>query len=255
MSNELQITASLSRGLDILRAFDSDEEWLGNQELAELTRLPKSTVTRTTNTLLTSGFLEANPALQKFRLGPAVLRLAERVTHLSNLRSIFRPVLQSLATETGVSVGIAHVDQSDMVYFEYCRSTGPVSLSLSVGSRVPILNTAGGSAILAISNALEREHLAAVVAASGGSRAAATLKEQLKRAEREFKADGVCRSYGTYHPEVNAIAAPYRAPVTGLACAITAAGPPYSVSADHLDKRVAPRLHEALRIVNAAFGR
>ncbi len=40
MPDGLQTTASIARGLEILRAFASDQEWLGNQELAELTGLP-----------------------------------------------------------------------------------------------------------------------------------------------------------------------------------------------------------------------
>lgn len=255
MPDGLQTTASIARGLEILRAFASDQEWLGNQELAELTGLPKSTVSRATNTLVATGFLESGEGQQKFRLGPAVLLLAGRVTGLEALRVALGPQLQAMASDLGVSVGAAHVDREDIVYFEYRRSRAPVSLSLSVGSRVPILNTAAGSAILASSSAGERELIFASAAERGGRPATEALQRQVAQAEDEYRRDGYCRSFGSWHAEVNAIAVPYRVPASGLLMALTAAGPPYSVSKEHLEKQVAPGLRKLIEVLDSRYGR
>jgi DNA-binding IclR family transcriptional regulator len=255
MPDGLQTTASIARGLEILRAFASDQDWLGNQELAELTGLPKSTVSRATNTLVAAGFLESGEGQQKFRLGPAVLLLAGRVTGLEAVRVALRPLLHAVASSFGVSVGAAHVDRKDIVYFEYQRSSAPVSLSLSVGSRVPILNTAAGSAILAASSAGERELIFAAAAERGGRPAIDALQRQLAQAEDEYRSDGYCRSFGSWHAEVNAIAMPYRVPASGLLMALTAAGPPYSVSKDHLEKEVAPGLRKLCQTMDSRYGR
>ena len=255
MPDGLQTTASIARGLEILRAFASDQEWLGNQELAELTGLPKSTISRATNTLVAAGFLESGESQQKFRLGPAVLLLAGRVTSLKAVRIALRPLLQALASDLGVSVGAAHADREDTVYFEYQRSNAPVSLSLSVGSRVPILNTAAGSAILALSSAGERERIFATAGERSGRAAVAALQHQLVQAEDEYNRDGYCRSFGSWHAEVNAVAVPFRVPASGVLVALTAAGPPYSVSKEHLENAVSPRLRQAIEAMESRYGR
>src|SRR4029079_12155970 len=48
---------ALARGLAILRSFALDQTLLGNVELAEITKLPKSTISRLTYTLTQLGYL------------------------------------------------------------------------------------------------------------------------------------------------------------------------------------------------------
>ncbi len=66
---------ALARGLDVLRCFRSGEERLGNQELAERRKLPKSTVTRLTYTLTKLGYLHHVEESGRYRLGMATLML------------------------------------------------------------------------------------------------------------------------------------------------------------------------------------
>lgn len=48
---------ALARGLQVLQCFKSGEERLGNQDLAERCKLPKSKIARLTYTLTKLGFL------------------------------------------------------------------------------------------------------------------------------------------------------------------------------------------------------
>src|SRR5882762_9200489 len=70
-----QFVTALARGLEVLRAFEPQDGPLGNQELAERTRLPKPTVSRITHTLTRLGYLEYVPRLSKYRIGIGVLAL------------------------------------------------------------------------------------------------------------------------------------------------------------------------------------
>ena len=71
---------ALARGLDVLRCFRSGEERLGNQELAERCKLPKSTVTRLTYTLTKLGSLHHVEESGRYRrcLSGAALHGARR---------------------------------------------------------------------------------------------------------------------------------------------------------------------------------
>jgi len=66
---------ALSRGLDVLSCFRSGSRLLGNQDISERCRLPKSTVSRLTYTLTKLGYLHYVKESGKYRLGTATLAL------------------------------------------------------------------------------------------------------------------------------------------------------------------------------------
>lgn len=249
MANGAPVTMAMARGLDVLRAFDSDEEWLGNQDLAARTGLPAATVSRATSTLVHSGFLQSEPTTQKFRLGPAMLACAGRLTGFSRLRTVLRPIMRELADDAGASIGAAYLDGAEVVVFEYCRANGPVALSLGPGARAPMLGSASGGAIMSLATPAER----ALTLKKVGPDAAPRLRHQIATAEAEIGRDGYCRAFGSWHPEVNVIAAPWQVPASGMPIAITAAGPTYSMPADRMETQVAPRLLRALGHMRAQF--
>ena len=60
--------SALARGLAILRCFELDQKLLGNVEIAEMTRLPKSTISRLTFTLTQLGYLRYRHEFGKYEL-------------------------------------------------------------------------------------------------------------------------------------------------------------------------------------------
>ena len=82
---------SLERGIEILRAFRPGSELLGNGELVERTGLPKSTVSRLTQTLVRLGLLHAEVDSRAYRLAPAVLSLAHAMRTGSRVLSVAAP--------------------------------------------------------------------------------------------------------------------------------------------------------------------
>ena len=73
---------SLAKGLEILSCF-SEGELLGNQQLVELTGLPKATVSRLTSTLVKLGYLQVDPRSRKLAMGARVLGLGVSVDQVS----------------------------------------------------------------------------------------------------------------------------------------------------------------------------
>ena len=60
-----QFVVALARGLELLRAFSFDDSFLGNQEIAARTGLPKPTISRLTHTLTKLGYLNYSERLGK----------------------------------------------------------------------------------------------------------------------------------------------------------------------------------------------
>ncbi|MBY0409414.1 MAG: helix-turn-helix domain-containing protein, partial [Burkholderiaceae bacterium] len=96
---------SLSKGLEILSAF-SEGEMLGNQQLVELTGLPKATVSRLTTTLVTLGYLRIDPATRKLLMGSRVLGMGASVQRKIGLQRIARPFMEKLSELTGLTVSM-----------------------------------------------------------------------------------------------------------------------------------------------------
>ena len=75
VKEDRHFVTALARGLEILSCFRSGEKMLGNQELADRAKLPKSTVSRLTYTLTKLGYLQYDDQVGKYRLGTASLAL------------------------------------------------------------------------------------------------------------------------------------------------------------------------------------
>jgi DNA-binding IclR family transcriptional regulator len=151
------ITA-LARGLDVLSCFRSADKGLTNQQNAERCGLPKSTVTRFTYTLTRLGYLVQDDS-GRYGLGTATLGLGSAMLSRLDIRQLARPMMQELADFSGTTVSIAVRDRLSMIYVEVCRSTAALSLSLQVGSRMPLAASAIGRAYLVRATEQERKDI------------------------------------------------------------------------------------------------
>ena len=145
-----QFVTALARGLQVLKCFTSGEEHLGNQEIAQRCRLPKSTVTRLTHTLTLLDFLHHDSVQNRYRLGMATLSLGGTTLLRLDAREISRPIMQELANQTGCLIALGMREGMSMLYLETARSDASViTIRLNLGSRIPLHTTAMGRAYLA----------------------------------------------------------------------------------------------------------
>jgi len=197
---------SLERGIEILRAFRPGLEVLGNGELSERTGLPKSTVSRLTQTLVAMGMLQAESALRAYRLAPAVLSLAHAMRSGSRILGVAAPRMRVLAERERLNVGLAAPDRDEMVYLESIRYARRVAFRTVVsGQRIPMELTSLGRAYLASAAEDERESLMGLFARRRRGQWAA-LKSEIDLAVRQVRDEGWCAA--AWQPEVVAVAAP-----------------------------------------------
>ncbi|SCK22435.1 transcriptional regulator, IclR family [Variovorax sp. HW608] len=153
---------SLERGIEILRSFRPGSELLGNAEIAERTGLSRSTVSRLTQTLVGSGYLEVELRTRAYRLAPPVLSLAHAMRTGSTALALAAPHMLDAARAEQINVGLAAPDRDEMVYLESIRYNRRPSLRRVVsGQRVPMELTSLGRAYLAIAPPSQRKALLA----------------------------------------------------------------------------------------------
>lgn len=235
---------ALARGLDVLGAFRSRDRMLGNQELARRCGLPKSTISRLTYTLTKHGYLEHAQDAQGnagYKLGSAVLALGSAMLARMDMRQLARPLMQELADASGAMVSLGVRDRLSMIYVENCRSDAALTLSLDVGSRIPLATTAMGRAWLALCGETERQALIQRIREQDEA-AWPRLRDGIEAALAQHAVDGCCASFGEWQSDVNAIAIAFRPPGGRTLMAINCGGPGFSLSPAYLLGEVRPRL-------------
>jgi DNA-binding IclR family transcriptional regulator len=197
---------SLERGVEVLRAFRPGSELLGNGELADRTGLPKSTVSRLTQTLVAMGMLQAEPALRAYRLAPAVLSLAHAMRTGSRVLSVAAPMMQKLAERDRLNVGLAAPDRDEMVYLESIRYSRRAAFRhVASGQRVPMELTSLGRAFLAATTDPRRTALLRVFKRRRASQWP-TLAREIELAAESVNKFGYCAA--SWQAEVVALATP-----------------------------------------------
>jgi DNA-binding IclR family transcriptional regulator len=234
---------ALARGLDVLSAFRSRDRMLGNQELARRCKLPKSTISRLTYTLTKQGYLEQvdDASGSGYRLGSAVLALGSAMLARMDVRQMARPLMQELADRSQAMVSLGMRDRLSMIYVENCRSESALTLSLDVGSRIPLATTAMGRAYLARCSESQRTALLDRIR-ERDPEAWPRVNERIDRALGEYAELGCCTSFGEWQKEVNAIAIAFHAPGGRSLMAINCGGPGFNLSPEFLLAEVRPQM-------------
>jgi DNA-binding IclR family transcriptional regulator len=233
--------ASLTRGLEILRAFSARDTTLGNQELIERTGLPKATVSRLTYTLVGLGYLHYDETLGRYSIGPATVSLGYSALSSSAVVHMARPLMQELADKTGAAVAVGSRDGAEMVYLANCRSLSPVSLQLNVGSRLPIWRTAMGLAYMAEMSAQGRDALVGRLLEAEPANAE-RIRRLVDGALDSHRRHGFVTGFGTWYSYINAVGCAFRPTDGSPLVSFTCGGIVEVVPAEHCLGTVGPDL-------------
>lgn len=245
---------ALARGLTLLRRVASADAPISNRELAELTGIPKPTVSRITATLVGAGFLFQLPDSERFVLTASVLELSNGFLRNFDIRARARPFLTELAERTSLSVHLGARDRLDMVVLDAIRPRSAILVSrLEVGSRMDLTRTAVGRAYLAVLPEAERTALMAGLQAALGDDWP-HIHARLSASLEETRTLGFAIATGEWYAELNAIAAGFIGP-SGERYAINCGGAAHLCPREWLIEHAAPVLTECVaRIVREIGG-
>lgn len=242
---------ALARGLEVLSCFHPRDRYLGNQEIAQRTKLPKSTVTRLTYTLEELGYLNYYKTQNKYCLGNAVIALGYAKLAQMDIRRIARPLMQGLAEHTQASVNLGIRDQLNMIYIDTYRNTSTFTVLLDVGSEIAIATTSMGRAYLCALPEGERQLLLEEIRASNEEHWP-TIKAGIDQALLDYREHGYCVSLGEWRSEVHAVAAPLTMD-DGTIMVFSCSGASFQFSQQLIENDIAPRLLNLVGNVRTAI--
>lgn len=249
-----QFITALARGLQVLRCFRASERFLGNQEFAERTGLPKPTISRLTHTLTGLGYLDYSPSFGKYSLGAAVLSLSYPYLAVLDVRDVARPFMQELAEYAQATVSLGARDGLHMIYLEICQGSQMFRMHMGIGSRVPHGTTAMGRAYLAVLPQESRAEIFEQYREITPKKDWPEVRAGIEQSIEDYANYGFCLSLGEWNQEVWAVGAPMVSNDASRILAFNVSGPVFNMTRERLISDIGPRLCTLRDRVLAATG-
>lgn len=253
IKEDRHFVTALARGLEVLDCFRSSDKVLGNQEIAALCKLPKSTVSRLAYTLTKLGYLVFVEESAKYRLGNATLSLGMAALSRLDVRQLARPLMLELAELTKATVALGSYDRLAMIYVDVARSSTPLTVALDLGSRIPVPTTAMGRAYLARCPERERNDIMERIRALDKI-AWPGVRAGIDKALREYRELGCSTSFGQWQKEVNSIGVAFNPGGGRQPMAINCGGPAFTLKPGFLLEVARPKLIAIAQQLEAALG-
>lgn len=173
--------STLRRGLMLLTRLAGAATGRTVSELAALSGVERSQVSRTMGTLIDLGVVVRDPRTRAYRLSWSIYALAASAGD-QELLAAARPVLDRLAAVTGSPAHLTVLDGTDVVTVSSGYPPFHAERRPPIGERSPAWCSSSGRTLLAdLSDEVLRARLAAVSFTSAGPRAPSTLAELLDR--------------------------------------------------------------------------
>lgn len=252
-ATDRNFVVALSRGLDVLRAFQPNDGLLGNQEIAARTNLPKPTVSRLTYTLTRLGYLTPVPRFEKYQLAPAAMSLGYAALANLGVRHLSEPFREEVMRATGGAVAVGGRDRHSMIYFGQSRGSETVGVQLDVGSRAPIATSAMGRAYFWALDDESRAEVSRILREHYGSRWP-KMREGLERSGETVAKYGFAISVGDWHDDIGAAGVALKLNDGTGPYAFDCGAPAFRFTEERLINDIGPRLLAMVRNIEAALG-
>ena len=138
---------SLERGLSVITAFSHERPQMTLSEVAKVTGLTRAAARRFLLTLHRLGYV--NVEEREFSLSPRTLELGYAYLSSTPFWELATPHMEALVDRLHESSSISVLDGDDVVYVARVPTKRIMTISLSVGTRLPAYATSMGRVLLA----------------------------------------------------------------------------------------------------------
>lgn len=248
------IIQSVNRALDILEAFNYNEEELGVTELAARLNLHKNNVFRLLATLEVRGYIEQDKKSGNYRLGIKTFEIANIFLHHLGLRRQAKPVLEELVARCDETAYLAVLDGPEVVYLLMQETTQTVRIVPRVGRRLPAYGTASGKVQLAYESIDRLNELFRDYPLKRYTERTIVDFEALKEHLKEVARLGYAIDDEELEDGVRCVAAPVRDYSHKVIAAVGLSGPLSRFSIERVEKELVPLVKEAAIKVSQRLG-
>jgi IclR family pca regulon transcriptional regulator len=141
-----QFLQSFAKGLSVIRAFGPDATTMTLTEVAAKVRLTRAGARRVLLTLQSLGYVSFER--RNFYLTPKILDLGYSYLATTPLWDLAEPFMQEVANQVHESCSASVLDRTDIVYILRVPTKKIMTISLSIGTRLPAWCTSMGRVLL-----------------------------------------------------------------------------------------------------------
>jgi IclR family acetate operon transcriptional repressor len=137
------------RAVRLLKLFTNERPEMTLAEISRASGLNKTTTHRLLRALQSEALIDRNPASSAYSLGAGLMALGVQALASSDLRRRVRPVLRTLARETGETATLEVPFEDSMLILDEVAGNHVLGSAGNIGTRWPIHATSTGKAWLA----------------------------------------------------------------------------------------------------------
>lgn len=137
------------RAVRLLKLFTNERPEMSLAELSRASGLNKTTTHRLLRALQSESLIDRNPATSAYSLGAGLMALGVQALASSDLRRRVRPVLRTLARDTGETATLEVPFEDSMLILDEVAGSHVLGSAGNIGTRWPIHATSTGKAWLA----------------------------------------------------------------------------------------------------------
>jgi len=137
------------RAIRLLKVFTIQQPEMSLAELSEASGLNKTTTHRLLRALQSESLIERNPATSQYSLGAGLMALGVQALASSDLRRRVRPMLKTLARESGETATLEVPVDGSMLILDEVTGRHVVGAAGNVGTIWPLHATSSGKAYMA----------------------------------------------------------------------------------------------------------
>lgn len=244
---------SLAKGLAVIQAFGPDTPRMTLSEVAAQTDMSRATARRLLLTLETLGFVHSTG--RNFELAPHILDLGYSFLSARNFTGVIQSLIEGVTRELQESCSVGMLNGEDVVYV--ARSSADhrlMSISLSIGSRLPAVTTSMGRVLLAYMDAAARAEFLDCVEIAPSTPRTITDKTELGRVLDAVHHDGYCVLDQELEPALRSLAVPVRNPAGRVVAAVNVSTNAGRVSREQLMDTFLPVLQHCAQAIGPYIG-
>ncbi len=198
--------STVEKAYSLLGFFSEEKPELGLSELKRLSGRDKATTYRYLEALERVGLLEQAPVTRTYRIGPAVLRLAQLRERTMPRLSVVEALLPELADATGETVHASHLEGDRLITLANRESSAHSTRVVIDIAELPLHATASGLAVIAYGP--DKLRSAAAARLEKFTPRTPSDNDALDAAIAEARDTGFGRSIGAYEEDVHSLSVP-----------------------------------------------
>ncbi len=240
---------SLDRGLAVIGSFSAERPRLTLAEVARQTGLSRAAARRSLITLQTLGYVGSEE--RQFYLTPRVLALGYAYLSSLSIADVAQAHLTDLANEVHESCSASVLDDFDIVYVARAATKRIMTISLSVGTRLPAHATSMGRVLLAALPSEQLDHYLATVRLSPLTERTVLDKNRLRAEVEKTRTRGWCLVDQELEDGVRSLAVPIHDSSGRVVAAVNTSAHATRVPLATLQRSFLPKLRECAAAIDA----